>query len=175
LFYNWGPSFIEKNFKGEFGNNAQFTTASITIYGLSSFSARMIAAFIPSKRTIYFMKFVSCCSLILACVTLYCFSGIYAFYLTAGLVGFATGPLWPSTSGLVTDHVPAANVSYYLVIGLVGFAGYALAPLVTGLLAEQSGNINTGFFVFIPLMAAALLVAVWKLRSLAKENGSYYR
>lgn len=171
LFYNWGPSFVKENF----GDNPQLTTASITIYGLCAFSARMIAAFIPSKRTVYFIKTFSCYSLIAACFTLYCFSGIYAFYVTAGLVGFAAGPLWPSTSGLVTDHVPAANVSYYLVIGLVGFAGYALAPLVTGVLAKQTGNINTGFFVFIPLMAITLMFAVSKLRSLAKENGSYYR
>ena len=56
----------------------------------------------------------------------------------------------------------------------MGNIGYANAPLLMGILGDITGDLKNGFYI-LPVATVALFGAVYGLRKLAINNGSYYK
>ncbi len=169
MFYVWSATFIATTLN----DNQQYATTGMAIFGLAMFAARFANAIIPGKRTVYRMLLGACVAGAISSALLYFFSSLSAFYISLAFAGLAVGPLWPSVTGLISDHVKAPKAGYFIVIAIIGYIGYSFVPFITGWIGDVTGDLKNGF-ILLPIAIVLLGYAVLSLRSLAKKNGTYF-
>ena len=170
MFYVWSATFIATTLN----DNQQYATTGMAIFGLTMFISRFMNAILPGKKMVYRILLGTCLAGLISTVLLYSFTSLTAFYISLAFAGLAVGPLWPSVTGLISDHVEAPKAGYFIVIAIMGYVGYSAVPFLTGFIGDVTGNLKNGF-ILLPIAIGLLVYVVLGLRGLAKRNGTYYK
>ncbi len=170
MFYFWSATYISTYLN----DNQQYATTGLAIFGAFMFLARFLNGVLPGKKVVYYMMFMACVAGVASSALLYFFSDLTAFYVALACAGLAVGPLWPSITGLIADHVEAPKAGYFIIIAIMGIAGYAVVPALTGFIGDATNNLKNGF-ILLPLAIGVMLYVIVQLKKLACKNGSYYK
>ncbi len=168
MFYLWSATYI----KNYLNDNQQIATTGLAIFGLAMFISRLTTGLLPGKKSAYHVLMITGVTGIISSCLLFFLTGLEAFYIALAFAGLTVGPLWPSITGLISDHAPDAKAGYFIIIAIMGQVGYASAPLITGIISDVTGNLKSGF-ILLPLAIGVLVYTVYGLRSLAIKNGTY--
>lgn len=170
MFYLWSAAYISNYLN----DNQQYATVGLSIFGAFMFLARFANGILPGKKTVYYMMFMACGAGIISSALMFFLTGLMPFYVALAFAGLAVGPLWPSLTGLISDHVPEAKAGYFMVIAIMGIIGYAAAPAITGFIGDVTQNLKMGF-ILLPLAIGILGYAIVGLKNMAVKNGTYLK
>ncbi|MCE7948615.1 MAG: MFS transporter [Chloroflexi bacterium CFX4] len=87
--------------------------------------------------------------------------------LSAVIVGFGVGPLFPTVLAFATDRYPSARGTASGVLIAVGTLGGTLLPLLQG---QVGGGRDGGMVVVLAAAALLLMVGLWLLRADRRES-----
>lgn len=170
MFYTWIPTYTTLYLH----DNQQYSMIGMSVFGAFMFLARFLNGILPGKKAVYGMMFMACAAGIISSVMLHFFGGLIIFYVAVAFAGLAVGPLWPSLTGLISDHVAAPKAGYFIVIAIMGIAGYMAMPFLAGKIGDLTGHLRNGFFL-LPASIILLCFVVVRLRQHAINNQTYFK